>query len=257
MKKFFILAFSLTLFFSSCVPLKKAVYLQGDIAKKLEDIEGQYRVEQSDYLVKTNDLLYVRVSSFDELSTSFLNQGSSSTGTSTALSASLIGHRVGLDGAIDFPFLGKINVVGLSLGEVERKIELAAGVYVEKSSVTVKLLNDNITMMGEVRAPGRFPLNSEEVSILEAFAMAGDLTDFGNRKRVRLIRNDGETPQMVIIDVTDERIMFSPYYYLKPGDIVYVEPRRLKQVNVSTPLINLLVSVTSMGIMIYTVTQIK
>ena len=161
MKKIFLLTFLLSLFITSCVRLKDTVYLQGDIAKKLEDIEGQFKVEQNDYLVKTNDLLYIRVSSFDEISTAFLNMGASSTGASNALSASLIGHRVGLDGAIDFPFLGKIYVVGLSLSEIERKIEVAAEVYVDKSSVTVKLLNDIITV-------GRGNRNQLIISVINA-----------------------------------------------------------------------------------------
>ena len=255
MKKLFILGFIIVLSFSSCVRLKDTVYLQGDIAKKIEDIEGQFRVEPTNYLVKTNDLLFIRVSSFDGASTSFLNMSSASDGAPNALSISLTGYKVGLDGAIDFPFLGKISVAGLSLSEIERNIELASEVYVEKSSVTVKLLNDNITMLGEVRRPGRFPLNSEQISIMEAFALSGDLSDFANRKRVRLIRNNGETPQMFIIDVTDEKIMFSPYYYLKPGDVVYVEPKRLKQINLSTPLVSVFASIASISVMIYTISK--
>jgi polysaccharide export outer membrane protein len=231
------------------------VYLQGSIAKKLEDLEGQYRVEPADYLVKASDLLYIRVSSLDPNSTSFLNMGTSNDGASNALSASLMGYRVGLDGAIDFPYVGKIYVAGLSLSAIEEKVQLGVEKYVKQNSVTVKLLNDIITILGEVKSPGRFPLNSEEISIMEAIAFAGDLTDMGNRKRLRIIRNDGETPQMVIMDITDEKIMFSPFYYLKPGDIIYVEPKRLKQFNLSTTFISLFTSVTSLGIMVYTLVR--
>ncbi|MDR2926691.1 MAG: polysaccharide biosynthesis/export family protein [Cytophagaceae bacterium] len=249
------LLFLLIALFSSCIRLKDTVYLQGSIAKKLEDLEGQYRVEPADYLVKASDLLYIRVSSLDPNSTSFLNMGTSNDGASNALSASLMGYRVGLDGAIDFPYVGKIYVAGLSLSAIEEKVQLGVEKYVKQNSVTVKLLNDIITILGEVKSPGRFPLNSEEISIMEAIAFAGDLTDMGNRKRLRIIRNDGETPQMVIMDITDEKIMFSPFYYLKPGDIIYVEPKRLKQFNLSTTFISLFTSVTSLGIMVYTLVR--
>lgn len=236
----------------SCVPLKESIYLQGDMAINLEDLEGQYKIDKADYLVKPNDLLYIRVTSLDDRSSAFLNNESGYNAMAgNAMSASLLGYRVGLDGAIDYPFLGKIYVAGLSLQEVAEKVELAASKFIDQSGAIVKLLNDHVTVMGEVKSPGRFLMNSEEISILEAVALSGDMTDFANRKRIRLIRKDGETPQMIVIDTTDEKIMFSPYFYLKPGDIVYVEPRRLKQWNLTAIPLGLAMSVVSASILVY------
>jgi len=240
--------------FTSCLPLNQLKYLQGDIAKELEDIEGQYKIVKEDYLVRPNDLLYIRVTSLDERSSAFLNIDEGGTAmAATPMSASLLGYRVGLDGAINFPFLGKIYVAGLSLEEVARKIELAASRYIDQSGAIVKLLNDFITVVGEVRAPGRFLMNSEVVSIIEAVALAGDMTDFANRQTVKLIRKDGDVPQIVIIDTTNERIMFSPYFYLKPGDIVYVEPRRLKQWSLSAIPLSFGISLMSATVLLYTI----
>ncbi|HBG87288.1 MAG TPA: hypothetical protein DEG09_03650 [Marinilabiliaceae bacterium] len=254
--RFSLLYILLLLVTVSCVPLKESIYLQGDMAKRLEDIEGQYKIEKGDYLVKPGDLLYIRVTSLDDRSSAFLNNESGySSMASNPMSASLLGYRVGLDGAIDYPFLGKIYVAGLALHEIAQKIELAASKYIDQSGAIVKLLNDHVTIMGEVRSPGRFLMNSEEISILEAVSLAGDMTDFANRKTVRLIRKDGDTPQMLIIDTTDEKIMFSPYYYLKPGDIVYVEPRRLKQWNLSSIPVSLGASVISLALVIYTLVK--
>lgn len=245
---------SLLVGFSSCVPLKESIYLQGDMARKLEELEGQYKIEKKDYLVKPNDLLYIRVTSLDERSSAFLNNESGyTTMAGNPMSASLLGYRVGLDGAIDYPFIGKIYVAGLSLSEIARKVELAASKYIDQSGAIVKLLNDNITVMGEVTGPGRFLMNSEEISIIEAIALAGDMTDYANRKRVRLIRKDGDIPQMLIIDTTDERIMYSPYFYLKPGDIVYVEPRRLKQWTLSSIPLSFAMSFMSASLLIYSI----
>ncbi len=241
---------------SSCVPLKESIYLQGDMAIKLEDLEGQYKIDKGDYLVKPNDLLYIRVTSLDDRSSAFLNNESGYNAMAKyPMSASLLGYRVGLDGAIIYPFLGKIYVAGLSLQEIAQKIELAASKYIDQSGAIVKLLNDHVTVMGEVRTPGRYLMNSEEISVLEAVSLSGDMTDFANRKTVRLIRKDGETPQMIIIDTTDEKIMFSPYFYLKPGDIIYVEPRRLKQWNLASIPLGLATSLVSVSILIYTLTQ--
>src|SRR5690554_1934147 len=241
---------------TSCVPLKKSIYLQGDMARHLEEVEGSYKTDKADYLVKPNDLLYIRVTSLDDRSSAFLNNESGYNAMAdNPMSASLLGYRVGLDGSIDYPFLGKIYVAGLSLQEIAEKIELASSKYIDQSGAIVKLLNDHVTVMGEVRNPGRFLMNSEEISILEAISLAGDMTDFANRKAVRLIRKDGDTPQMLIIDTTDERIMFSPYYYIKPGDIVYIEPRRLKQWSLTGIPFSLFLSVVSVSTVIYTLVK--
>ena len=120
LKSRFSLLYILLLFVTvSCVPLKESIYLQGDMAKRLEDIEGQYKIEKGDYLVKPGDLLYIRVTSLDDRSSAFLNNESGySSMASNPMSASLLGYRVGLDGAIDYPFLGKIYVAEIGRAHV-------------------------------------------------------------------------------------------------------------------------------------------
>lgn len=260
--KFKLKYFGLTLLalvaFNSCVSLKDSIYLQGDMAKKLEDVEGQYKTERAEYVVKPGNLLYIKVTSLDQQNSAFLNNEAGYTQIAdNPMSASLLGYIVGMDGAIDYPFIGKVYVAGLTLSEIAKKIELAASKYVDQSSAIVKLLNDNITIMGEVRNPGRFLMNSEEISILEAISLAGDLTDFANRKKIKLIRKDGEIPQMLIIDTTDERIMYSSFFYLKPGDIIYAEPRRLKQWSLSDVSLGFAMSVINAGLTVYALTRLK
>jgi polysaccharide biosynthesis/export protein len=254
--KVFLLFLTATLLvnLSSCVSLKKSIYLQGDIAQNINDIEGQFKVEREDYIVKPGDLLYIKVTSLDERSSAFLNLDAGfNQMVNNPMSASLLGYRVGLDGGIEYPFLGKIYVNGLTLNEIAKKVELAAKKYIEQSGAIVKLLNDNITVLGEVRTPGRFLMNSEEISILEAVALAGDMTDHANRRKIRLIRKYGDLPQMFIIDTTDERILYSQYFYLKPGDIIYVEPGRIKQWSLSSIPLNLFVGLTGAGLLIYNI----
>lgn len=238
MNKFII---SLTLFVilltTGCVSLKKSIYLQGHITKELDEVDQYYKPNKSEYLIKPNDNLYIKINSLDERTSAFLNNdGGNNTGASNIsnpMAASLEGYRVELDGSIQFPFVGKIHVSGLSLDQVREKIQLSVSKYVEECSVNVKLLNDNITILGEVKSPGRFLLYAEEVNILEAISLAGDMTDFANKEKIRLIRKEGDVQQMLEINTLDERIIYSPYYYLKPGDIIYVEPRKLKSMALS------------------------
>jgi len=255
MIKFYFASFVSLFLVMSCVPLKESIYLQGNISMELKDVEGQKEVAKEDYLVKPGDLLYIRITSLDDRSSAFLNNESGYNSiANNPMSASLLGYSVDLEGYVDYPFLGKIYVEGLSLHEVAEKMKLAVSKFLDQSGVIVKLLNDHITVMGEVNSPGRFLMNSEEISILEAVGLASDMTDFANRKKVRLIRDNGETTQMIIIDTTDDKLVLSPYYYLKPGDIIYVEPRRLKQWNLSAIPLGLATSLVSIGVLFYTLT---
>ncbi|PRY97400.1 polysaccharide biosynthesis/export family protein [Marinilabilia salmonicolor] len=224
--------------FSSCYSLKKSIYLDGDLPRKLNDIDGTFLQNPPEYKVEVNDLLYIRVTSLDEQTSAFLNNESGYTNMPESASAtSLLGYRVDMDGSIEYPFIGKIFVAGLTLEEIRDKLTLAVSRYLEQSNVIVKQLNDNITVIGEVNMPGRFPLNSEKINIIEALSLAGDLTDFGNRKKVRLIRHRNEIPQMFIIDITDERTIYSQYFWLQPGDIIYVEPRPYKALSLNTTFV--------------------
>ncbi len=253
MEKHILLTLLAILFLSSCVPLKKSIYLQGDISKALEDIEDAYKPNKSDYLIKSGDNLYIRVSSLNEQTSAFLNNETGGTERiSDPMAASLAGYRVNLDGSIDYPFVGKIYVAGLTIEKIREKTQLAVSKYVKESSVTVKLLNDNITIIGEVNTPGRFLLYAEEINILEALSLAGDATDYANKKTVRLIRKDGDTPQMIMINTLDDNIMFSPYFYLKPGDIIYVEPRRLKSWQLTSIPLGLSLTILNTAILAYT-----
>ena len=256
--KFVILFLSLSLI-SSCVSYKKSTYLQGKYAKSLEEIEKTHHPTKSDYLVKPNDNLYIRVTSTDERTSAFLNFDLRSTNgrIDTPMAAALAGYRVNMEGSINFPFMGEILVSGLTLTQVRDKIQEAVSEYLDDSSVDVKLLNDNISIIGEVTRPGRFLLYTEEINILEAISMAGDMTDFANRKEVRLIRNEGDVPQIITINTLDENIIFSSYYHMKPGDIIYVAPRRLKSWDLSAIPINLTLTFLNTAILIYTASQIN
>ncbi len=255
--KILILCISLAVL-TSCVSLKKSIYLQGNLAKELSKVDKAYNPLRSDYLVKPNDNLYIRVTSTDERTSAFLNfDVRSTTGRiDTPMAATLAGYRVETDGSINFPFIGKIQIAGLTLAEVRNKIQDAVSKYLDDSNVDVKLLNDNISIIGEVNEPGRFLLYAEEINILEAISLAGDMTDFANRKEVHLIRKNGENPQIIKINILDDNIMYSSFYYLKPGDIVYVPPRRLKTWQLSSIPINLLFTLLNTGILVYTVTRV-
>ncbi len=249
----YIFLFLSVAFLSSCVSVKKNIYLQGDLAKRIQEIDDAYNINNSDYLLQPFDNLYIRVTSLDSRSSEFLNnQAGFSSLPESAMSSSLLGYRIDKEGAIEFPFVGRLKVAGLTLDQVRDKIHLAISKYVDQSSVTIKLLNDNITVVGEVNQPGRFLMYDEQLNIFEAISLAGDMNNTANRKKVSIIRRVGDVPQIIVLDTTDDRILFSQFYYLKPGDIIYVEPRRSKTWDLSATTMGLAMTFFNTSILVAT-----
>ena len=162
-----------------------------------------------------------------------LNTGNSgqNIGTQRALQTYLVDNS----GNIDFPVLGTLTVGGLTKSECEKMIHDKILPYLnaaENPVVTVRMSNYKISVLGEVNRPGMFTVGNEKINILEALAQAGDLTIYGVRDKVKLIREDAKGRKDVItLNLNDANIINSPYYYLQQNDIVYVEPNKVKARN--------------------------
>lgn len=139
------------------------------------------------------------------------------------------------DGTIKFPVVGDLKVGGLTKSEAEQLICQAISPYLaetEKPVVTVRMSSFSISVLGEVNVPGTFTIAREKINVLEALARAGDLTIYGVRNNVTLIREDGEGNKSYhTLDLNDANIVNSPYYYLQQNDILYVEPNKIKAQN--------------------------
>ena len=133
-------------------------------------------------------------------------------------------------GNIDFPVLGTIHLGGLTKGEAEQLIrEKLKSQFREMPIVTVRMVNYKISVIGEVTRPGTFTISNEKVNLFEALAMAGDMTIYGIRNNVKLIREDNRGQREIItLNLNDQDILHSPYYYLQQNDILYVTPNKTK-----------------------------
>lgn len=144
-------------------------------------------------------------------------------------------YLVDNDGHIDFPIVGTLKVGGLTKSDCEQLIRSKIIPYLNKNEnpiVTVRMTNYKISVLGEVNRPGMFTVNNEKINILEALAQAGDLTIWGVRDKVKLIREDATgKKEMHVLNLNDASIINSPYYYLQQNDIVYVEPNKVKARN--------------------------
>lgn len=142
----------------------------------------------------------------------------------------VLGYQVDNNGNIDFPQLGVIKVKGLTRTELAYYIKqkLKSGGLLKDPIVTVQFLNFKVSVIGEVNRPGTFNINSDRISIFEALGKAGDMTIYGRRDNVKLIRESGGVRTVVALDLRENSVLSSPYYYLQQNDIIYVEPNRVR-----------------------------
>ena len=218
---------------ASCTSYKSVPYMQN---------VDQVTLEQKplyDAKIMPKDLLTITVNCTDPEAAAPFNltvQTAISIASSTRNSysqPSLMQYLVDNEGLIDFPILGRLKVGGLTKTEAENMIREGLKPYItEVPIVTVRMANYKISVLGEVARPGTFTVSNEKVNIFEALALAGDMTVWGVRNDVKLIREDADGQRMVMsLNLNDANIINSDYYYLQQNDVVYVTPNKVKARN--------------------------
>lgn len=237
---------------SSCsTPLQELIYM-GGIEPGVTYENGPMPEE---YRIRPNDQLFIQVISDDPMNAAFLNLTDVTSGSVGRSSSNLelITYLVDEDGTISYPALGDIMVEDKTVSEVRDMIQGKVDNYLQSASVFVKLVNRNVTLLGEVQSPGQKLMVKNQLTIFEALGLAGDITDYGNRKEVKLIRELPDGKHIANLDLTDEDIIFSPYYYILPHDIIYVEHSTkvygAKNLSYSAPL-SITASIVSIGLLI-------
>jgi len=217
---------------SACVNTKKTTYFNG---------VGDSYIKAPDALVPVihkNDLLSISVSSTNAEASKLFNEPNFSATTTTTASGTaqqMVGYLVTNDGTFNFPQLGTIKAEGLTIKQLSEFITLQIKTkeLLIDPVVTVRFLNFRVTVLGEVGHPTVVTIPNEKMSILEALGLAGDITIYGRRDNVLLIREDKTGKQIVRIDLNSKDILSSPYYYLQSNDVIYVQASKEKVGSVS------------------------
>lgn len=222
-------AFLLLLFIgllTSCVTQRKIEYLQD----KNRNIKSFKEAELPDYKLKPDDELYIQISSLDEAAANVFAKAGQDVymGSMQPYGASLISHSVDKEGYLLLPVIGKVLVKDKTLQQVSSLLKDSLNHILNQPIVSVKLVNRYVSVLGEVRNPGHFPYAQEKLTIYDALGLAGDITDYGNRNEVVLIRNVNGENLRINVNITRSDILASDYYDLRPNDIVYVKPLRNK-----------------------------
>lgn len=144
------------------------------------------------------------------------------------------GYLVDRNGYVEFPVLGKMKLSGLTKQEASDKIRAELKDYLKEPTATIRFLNFRVSVIGEVNRPSTFTIPTEKITILEALGMAGDMTPYGRRENVLVIREEEGVRTMAHVNLNSKQVFSSPYFYLKQSDVVYVAPDRVKEIQAST-----------------------
>lgn len=240
----FFLAFALLLV--SCASKEKILYLQGEITAEGEALTYQNTLQPDDAIFITvtaeepelaapYNMLYVTMSS-SEL-------------RNTPNNEALITYLIDQEGYIDFPVLGKIKLAGLTRIETEKKIKKLLEEHIINPGVTVRTANFKVAVLGEVSRPGTHTVDGDRVTFFEALSAAGDMTIYGLRKQVTIIREKDGVKTVAEVDLTDPEFIKSEYYYLAHNDVIYVKPNKTR-VNSSAVGPNLTLGLSALSLLV-------
>jgi len=230
--KFKLLAITaLTLAFLACSTPKDIAYLQNVTAmQQSQAVAHESTVQVNDRLLITVSatamLDQTQVAQFNLPATAVMDPNSASLTQSPTLQT----YIVDTEGCISFPVIGKVKVAGLQHSEAVRLLSDKISPYLSDPIINLQILSFNVSVLGEVLKQGLIPVENEKITVFEALAAAGDMTIYGDRRHVKLIRNniDG-VPEIHELDLTQASIIQSPYYYLQQNDVLYVEPNKTKK----------------------------
>ena len=244
------------LLFSSCGSKKDIVYFQN--SDRIS--EDMYYQDNSEFktIIKPNDNLFITVTAFNSeavkvFNTNQFNQAGNISANALDMSGYLVDHK----GNINVPLVGEIHVAGFTKDDVIQLLKKDISKYVLDTTVVVniRLLNYKVSVFGEVNRPGVYTVTDEKISIPQAIAMAGDLTIYGERRNVLLTRIEKGETKFIHIDLTSADLFFSPYYYLRQEDVLYISPNGTKAgsstYNQNLPLLVSLISVTITAVALF------
>jgi len=228
MKKIYLVITLIVISLSSCLPTKKTNYFQGEPTSKGE----MYKLNNEPYRLQVNDVLSIQIKSENpELVSLFSASKTEGTVSSKGDGLYFDGYTINTHGNIRIPYIGELNVLGYTEREVREKIEFELKNFIknpESIFVTVKLSGIKFVVTGEVGSPGTLNLLQSQVTIIEAIANAGEISQFGNRQNVTVLRKTINGVERYTIDMTDIAVFDNEQFFVQPNDVIYVEALQRK-----------------------------
>ncbi len=211
--------------------------------------------------IQPGDLLSIVISSMNPETNLVFNSGillpAGTGGNAGVTNRASEGYLVDSEGEVNFPTVGKTKLAGLTREEATDKVTAIVGKLAKAPIVTIRYLNFRVTVIGEVNRPSTFTVPTEKINVLEALGLAGDMTGFGRRDDVLIIREKNNVRTTTRIDLNNKSVLNSPFFYLQQNDIVYVEPDKAKSLQVSTRSINLPIYLSVFSTLVFLFTSLR
>lgn len=215
---------------SSCVSNKKIAYFQDIQAQNQAQLEKA--VKFTEPTIQTDDILAISIFTLNPQSGAIVNQASSNPvlggNTNNSLSGQNTGFLVDKNGEVELSLIGKIKVLGLTTYQARELIREKAGEVYKQPNVQLRFANFKISVLGEVTSPSTYTIPNEKVTVLDALSLAGDLTIYGRRDNILIVRDNNGKKEFGRLDLNSSAVFSNPFYYLKQNDFVYVEPNKRK-----------------------------
>lgn len=246
-----LILFGISMMFTSCIPKKKMVYLQTEST----NTDTVFNYQQSFYKLQVNDIIDVKIVSLDEGVNKLFNI-SSSASSNAAQTANLgdlyyvTGYSLDDSGRVSLPIIGDVKISNMTLEEAKNEIDKSVQKYFTKYYLVVKLGGIRFSAIGEFNRPGKYTMLQNQATIFEAVAVAGDLKMVASRGDVKIIRQYPNGTKVHAVSLLDRNLIQTPFYFIQPNDVIYVEPLKAKSWGVgvdgaqSTALILSLISST-------------
>ena len=252
---FLILLTFVTLVETACVNTKKTTYFNDIQASNFTPSA----VDSALVTIQKNDILSIVITSLNPEASAIFNTTNISSNNTTGTNQSTGGYLVNTEGAIELPILGNIKVAGLTKSQLKQKITT---ILIDKKLlldpiVSIRQLNFEITVLGEVGKPSVITVPSEKVSLIKALGLAGDITIYGEKNNVTLIRESSGKRTVTHLNLNSADFLTSPYYYLQPNDVVYVESNKNKVASVSRIRQTLPIIISSLSFLIISISYLK
>ncbi|MEM9024255.1 MAG: polysaccharide biosynthesis/export family protein [Bacteroidota bacterium] len=221
----------LLLLLTGCVSNKRLPYLQDYTQEKPYDVSvnAQHPASIPTYRLQPEDVLSIQISHTTPGTTTSAPVDIPNPNRLQAQHPYLTGYLISDSGYVHLPVVGPVKLIGLTLDEAYLKVVEVANEYYVNPAVRVFMMNFNITVIGEVNAPGRYPVYNNRVSVIEAIGMAGDMGEFANREEVKVVRTQGDSTDIYHLDLTDQLVVRDSRFYLYPNDVVIVKPQKRKR----------------------------
>ncbi|MBT2562740.1 polysaccharide biosynthesis/export family protein [Pedobacter sp. ISL-64] len=219
-----------TVLVSSCVSSKKIAYFQDIQAINQAKLDNAAAFVEP--TIQPDDILSVNIFTLNPQSGAIVNQAANTPtlggNSNSSLSTQSTGFLVDKNGEIELSLIGKLKVAGLTTYQARELIRDKAAEVYKQPNVQLRFANFKVSVLGEVNAPSAYTLPNEKVSILDALSLAGDLTIYGKRDNVLIVRDNNGKKEFARLNLNSSDIFNSPFYYLKQNDVVYVEPNKRK-----------------------------